>query len=92
MVRTNRRKVIMRDFTEENVYFNLIESDQTLRNLLRSHSENPTEKRERVLPDLFPKKKVIPKGCKYYTIDGVTVWASNEKTAIKKVEKILGGK
>lgn len=39
--------------------------------------------------DIEPKKKPIPKGCKEYTFCGVTVIALNEKSARKKIEKIL---
>jgi hypothetical protein len=34
-------------------------------------------------------KKVIPKGCKEYTMRGETVVATSEKRAWKKIDKIL---
>lgn len=34
-------------------------------------------------------KKVIPKGCKEYTFSGITVIASSEKSARKKIQKKL---
>lgn len=37
-------------------------------------------------------KKIIPNGCKEYTIRGITVVAISEKSAIKKVNKILSRK
>lgn len=33
-------------------------------------------------------KKPIPKGCQEFTIDGVTVIALNEKSALKKIAKL----
>lgn len=38
------------------------------------------------------KNPPIPKGCKQYTIDGVTVVAISEKSAHRKVNKILKNK
>lgn len=36
--------------------------------------------------------KIIPNGCKEYTIEGVTVVAISEKSARKKVERLLKNK
>ena len=38
--------------------------------------------------DVKPKKKLIPKGCKVYDIEGVEIVALNEKSAIKKYNKL----
>lgn len=48
----------------------------------------PTSKYEE--EDFKPKvvKKVIPNGCKEFTIDGITVVAISEKSAINKVERL----
>lgn len=35
-----------------------------------------------------PKRKIIPKGCKKYIIDGFEIIAINEKSAIRKFNKI----
>lgn len=38
--------------------------------------------------DVKPKKKPIPKGCKVFEIEGVSIVALNEKSAMKKFNKI----
>jgi hypothetical protein len=40
---------------------------------------------------LRPKIKIIPKGLKEYTIDGITVMALNYKNAVRKVNLLTGG-
>ena len=37
--------------------------------------------------DMTPAKKIIPKGCKVYNIDGKDIVAISEKSAIKKYLK-----
>lgn len=37
--------------------------------------------------DMTPPKKIIPKGCKVYIIEGEEIVAISEKSAIKKYEK-----
>ena len=38
--------------------------------------------------DVRPKKKPIPKGCKVFEIEGVSIVALNEKSAVKKFNKL----
>lgn len=37
--------------------------------------------------DMTPPKRIIPKGCQVYNINGVKIIAINEKSAIKKYKK-----
>lgn len=37
--------------------------------------------------DMTPPKRIIPKGCQVYNINGVEIIAINEKSAIKKYKK-----
>ena len=37
--------------------------------------------------DMTPPKKIIPRGCKVYNIDGKQIVAINEKSAVKKYLK-----
>ena len=37
--------------------------------------------------DMTPPKKIIPKGCKVYNVEGKEIVAINEKSAIKKYNK-----
>ena len=50
-----------------------------------AHQSNSGRKFE---PDLTPKKKVIPKGCKEFDINGVMIVAMNYKSACKKYNKM----
>jgi hypothetical protein len=38
--------------------------------------------------DVTPKKKPIPKGCKEFDIEGIKIIALNEKSAMKKFNKL----
>ena len=38
--------------------------------------------------DVTPKTKPIPKGCKVFEIEGVSIVALNEKSAMKKFNKL----
>ena len=40
--------------------------------------------------DMTPPKKIIPKGCKVFNINGKEIVAMNEKSARKKYEKNFG--
>lgn len=37
--------------------------------------------------NLTPKKRIIPKGCQVFVIEGVEIVAINEKSAIRKYKK-----
>jgi hypothetical protein len=53
----------------------------------------PSEKgRNKLRPediDMTPKKKIIPKGCKIFNINGEEIVAINEKSAQRKYRSIL---
>jgi len=42
--------------------------------------------------DVEPPKKVIPKGCKEYSLYGFTVIAINEKSARRKLDKLASNR
>lgn len=56
----------------------------------------PSErKRNKMRPediDMTPPKKIIPKGCKVFNINGKEIVAMNEKSAQKKYQKQFSGK
>lgn len=41
--------------------------------------------------DMTPPKKIIPKGCQVFNINGKEIIAINEKSAQKKYQKLFGG-
>lgn len=41
--------------------------------------------------DMTPPKKIIPKGCQVFNINGKEIVAINEKSAQKKYQKLFGG-
>lgn len=53
--------------------------------IMSMHGRNPITPED---IDVKPKKKPIPKGCKVFEIEGVSIVALNEKSAIKKFNKL----
>lgn len=49
------------------------------------HGRNPIRPED---IDVTPKTKPIPKGCKVFEIEGVSIIALNEKSAMKKFNKL----
>lgn len=49
------------------------------------HGRNPITPED---IDVRPKRKPIPKGCKVFEIEGVSIVELNEKSAIKKFNKL----
>ena len=61
-----------------------------------SQDDLPSErKRNKMRPediDMTPPKKIIPKGCQVFNINGKEIVAMNEKSAQKKYQKQFSGK
>jgi hypothetical protein len=52
-------------------------------------NNHPPNKRKNKMPgNPAPKKKIIPKGCAIFTIEGVEIIATNEKNALRKYKNI----
>lgn len=58
---------------------------------MASQYDLPSERGRNILHpediDMTPPKRIIPKGCQVYNINGVEIIAINEKSAIKKYKK-----
>lgn len=61
---------------------------------MASQYDNHLERKINLRPediDMTPPKKIIPKGCKVFNINGKEIVAMNEKSAQKKYQKQFGG-